>query len=119
MDTAQKKAVMEAHAKHEGDTGSPEVQVALLTAHIEGLTEHFKEHKKDFHSRTGLLKLVGRRRNLLNYLKKTDVQRYRALIENFGLRKWAAAGGCPPLPPHGPGRRRNAGRKPGREQHFK
>ena len=87
MDTDQKKAVMEAHAKHEGDTGSPEVQVALLTARIEGLTEHFKEHKKDFHSRTGLLKLVGRRRNLLNYLKKTDVQRYRVLIDKLGLRK--------------------------------
>jgi small subunit ribosomal protein S15 len=87
MDATKKKAVMEAHAKHEGDTGSPEVQVALLTARIEGLTEHFKEHKKDFHSRTGLLKLVGRRRNLLNYLKNTDIQRYRALIEKLGLRK--------------------------------
>ncbi len=79
--------VIDAHAKHEGDTGSPEVQVALLTARIEDLTGHFKEHKKDFHSRTGLLKLVGRRRNILNYLKKTDVQRYRALIEKLGLRK--------------------------------
>ena len=87
MDTAQKQAVITAHAKHEGDTGSPEVQIALLTARIEGLSGHFKEHKKDFHSRTGLLKLVGRRRNLLNYLKKTDVQRYRALIEKLGLRK--------------------------------
>ena len=87
MDAAQKKTVIEAHAKHEGDTGSPEVQVALLTARIEDLTGHFKEHKKDFHSRTGLLKLVGRRRNILNYLKKTDVQRYRALIEKLGLRK--------------------------------
>lgn len=87
MDAVKKKAVMSAHAKHEGDTGSPEVQVALLTARIEGLTEHFKEHKKDFHSRTGLLKLVGRRRNLLSYLKNTDVQRYRALIEKLGLRK--------------------------------
>jgi small subunit ribosomal protein S15 len=87
MDAVKKKAVMEAHAKHEGDTGSPEVQVALLTARIEGLTEHFKEHKKDFHSRTGLLKLVGRRRNLLNYLKNADVQRYRMLIEKLGLRK--------------------------------
>ena len=71
----------------QGDTGSPEVQVALLTARIEDLTGHFKEHKKDFHSRTGLLKLVGRRRNILNYLKKKDVQRYRALIEKLGLRK--------------------------------
>ena len=87
LDVAQKKAVIDAHAKHEGDTGSPEVQVALLTARIEDLTGHFKEHKKDFHSRTGLLKLVGRRRNILNYLKKTEVQRYRALIEKLGLRK--------------------------------
>ena len=87
MDAEAKKTVIEAHAKHEGDTGSPEVQVALLTARIEGLTWHFKEHKKDFHSRTGLLKLVGRRRNILNYLKKKDVQRYRALIEKLGLRK--------------------------------
>ena len=87
MDTEQKKGVMDAHARHEGDTGSPEVQVALLTARIEGLTGHFKEHKKDFHSRQGLLKLVGQRRKLLNYLKKTDIQRYRALIEKLGLRK--------------------------------
>ena len=87
MDVNQKKAVIDAHAKHEGDTGSPEVQVALLTARIEDLTGHFKEHKKDFHSRTGLLKLVGRRCNILNYLKKTDIQRYRALIEKLGLRK--------------------------------
>mgnify|MGYP000774790720 CR=1 FL=1 len=85
--TEQKKTVIDAHAKHEGDTGSPEVQVALLTARIEGLTGHFKVHKKDFHSRTGLLKLVGQRRKILNYLKKKDVQRYRALIEKLGLRK--------------------------------
>ena len=78
MDAEQKKVVIDAHAKHEGDTGSPEVQVALLTARIEGLTGHFKVHKKDFHSRTGLLKLVGQRRKLLNYLKKKDIQRYRA-----------------------------------------
>ncbi|MBO4311376.1 MAG: 30S ribosomal protein S15 [Desulfovibrionaceae bacterium] len=87
MDPEQKKSVIEAHAKHEGDTGSPEVQVALLTARIEGLTEHFKVHKKDFHSRQGLLKLVGQRRKLLNYLKSRDIQRYRALIEKLGLRK--------------------------------
>ena len=87
MDTEQKKAVIDAHAKHEGDTGSPEVQVALITARITYLTGHFKSHKKDFHSRQGLLKLVGKRRNLLNYLRKTDVQRYRALIEKLGLRK--------------------------------
>lgn len=87
MDASQKKAVIEAHAKHEGDTGSPEVQIALLTARIEGLTSHFKIHKKDFHSRTGLLKLVGQRRKLLKYLREKDVQRYRALIEKLGLRK--------------------------------
>ena len=87
MDAEQKKVVIDAQAKHEGDTGSPEVQVALLTARIEGLTGHFKVHKKDFHSRTGLLKLVGQRRKLLNYLKKKDIQRYRALIAKLGLRK--------------------------------
>lgn len=87
MDVEAKKTVIEAHARHEGDTGSPEVQVALLTARIEGLTDHFKVHKKDFHSRTGLLKLVGRRRKMLNYLKNKDIQRYRALIEKLGLRK--------------------------------
>lgn len=87
MDAEQKKAVIDAYAKHEGDTGSPEVQIALLTARIEGLTEHFKIHKKDFHSRTGLLKLVGHRRKLLNYLKNTDIQAYRSLIERLGLRK--------------------------------
>ncbi len=87
MDAEQKKVVIDSHAKHQGDTGSPEVQVALLTARIEGLTEHFKLHKKDFHSRTGLLKLVGQRRKILNYLKKKDVQRYRTLIGKLGLRK--------------------------------
>lgn len=87
LDVEQKKAVIDSHAKHEGDTGSPEVQIALLTARIQDLTGHFKEHKKDFHSRQGLLKLVGRRRNLLNYLRKTDVQRYRAILEKLGLRK--------------------------------
>ncbi|MEG6506310.1 30S ribosomal protein S15 [Nitratidesulfovibrio sp. D1] len=87
MDVDQKKGIIDVHAKHEGDTGSPEVQVALLTARIEQLTGHFKVHKKDFHSRTGLLKLVGQRRKLLKYLKNKDVQRYRALIEKLGLRK--------------------------------
>ncbi|MBD5607608.1 MAG: 30S ribosomal protein S15 [Desulfovibrio sp.] len=87
MDAKEKLEVIEKHAKHQGDTGSPEVQIALLTARIEGLTEHFKIHKKDFHSRTGLLKLVGHRRKLLNYLKTKDIQRYRALIEKLGLRK--------------------------------
>ena len=87
MNADQKKAVIDDYAKHEGDTGSPEVQVALLTARIEGLTSHFKVHKKDFHSRTGLLKLVGHRRKILNYLRKKDIQRYRSLIEKLGLRK--------------------------------
>ncbi|MDL2216242.1 30S ribosomal protein S15 [Desulfovibrio sp. OttesenSCG-928-M14] len=87
LDVEQKKTVIDEYAKHEGDTGSPEVQIALLTARIQDLTGHFKEHKKDFHSRQGLLKLVGRRRNLLNYLKKTDVQRYRSILERLGLRK--------------------------------
>ena len=82
-----KKELMDKYGKHEGDTGSPEVQIALLTARISELTGHFQTHKKDFHSRQGLLKLVGRRRNLLNYLRKTDVQRYRAIIEQLGLRK--------------------------------
>lgn len=83
----KKKEIMDKFGKHEGDTGSPEVQIALLTSRIIYLTEHFKTHKKDFHSRQGLLKLVGRRRNLLNYLRKTDVQRYRAILEQLGLRK--------------------------------
>ncbi len=87
MDPAYKKSIIEDYGKTAQDTGSPEVQVALLTKRIEGLTEHFKVHKKDFHSRTGLLKMVGRRRNILNYLKKKDIQRYRALIERLGLRK--------------------------------
>ncbi len=82
-----KTKVIEDYKLHDGDTGSPEVQVALLTERITYLTDHFKVHKKDFHSKTGLLKLVGQRRKLLNYLKKKDVQRYRELIERLGLRK--------------------------------
>lgn len=82
-----KTQVIETYKRHEGDTGSPEVQVALLTERITYLTEHFKVHKKDFHSKTGLLKLVGQRRKLLNYLKKKDIQRYRELIERLGIRK--------------------------------
>jgi small subunit ribosomal protein S15 len=82
-----KNQVIETYKRHEGDTGSPEVQVALLTERITYLTEHFKVHKKDFHSKTGLLKLVGQRRKLLNYLKNKDIQRYRELIERLGLRK--------------------------------
>ena len=82
-----KTKVIEDYKRHEGDTGSPEVQVALLTERITYLTEHFKVHKKDFHSKTGLLKLVGQRRKLLNYLKNKDIQRYRELIERLGIRK--------------------------------
>jgi len=82
-----KTKVIETFKLHEGDTGSPEVQVALLTERNTYLTEHFKVHKKDFHSRTGMQKLVGQRRKLLNYLKKKDIQRYRELIERLGIRK--------------------------------
>lgn len=82
-----KKEVIEKYKRHEADTGSPEVQVALLTNRIEYLTEHFKTHKKDHHSRRGLLKLVGQRRRLLNYLKNKDVHRYRSIIAELGLRK--------------------------------
>lgn len=87
MDVEQKKNVMVEYARHEGDTGSAEVQIALLTTRILSLTDHFKAHAKDFHSRTGLLRMVGQRRNLLNYLKKKDIQRYRAIVEKLGLRK--------------------------------
>lgn len=83
----QKQEVIKEHAKREGDTGSPEVQIALLTARINGLTDHFQKHQKDFAGRRGLLKMVGRRRNLLNYLRKKDIERYRAVIESLGLRK--------------------------------
>ncbi len=78
---------MTEYATHEGDTGSPEVQVAMLSRRIKDLTEHLKEHKHDHHSRRGLLLLVGQRRRLLNYLKKTDINRYRSLIERLGLRR--------------------------------
>ena len=82
-----KQNIIESARVHDTDTGSPEVQVALLTARINHLTEHLKEHKNDHHSRRGLLKMVGRRRNLLAYLKKKDIERYRALITKLGLRK--------------------------------
>ena len=82
-----KQAIIKEYARTEGDTGSPEVQVAVLTARIEELTEHLKVHHKDHHSRRGLLKMVGQRRGLLDYLKKTDIERYRALIEKLGIRK--------------------------------
>lgn len=84
---AEKTAVIEANKTHEGDTGSPEVQIAVLTKRIKDLTEHLKVHKKDHHSNRGLLKMVGHRHNLLVYLKKKDINRYRALIEKLGLRK--------------------------------
>ena len=83
----KKQAIMKEYARTEGDTGSPEVQVAVLTARIAELTAHLKEHPKDHHSRRGLLKLVGRRRRLLAYLKNIDIERYRSLIERLGLRK--------------------------------
>ena len=83
----RKQSIIKEYARTEGDTGSPEVQVAVLTARIQELTEHLKEHPKDHHSRRGMLKMVGQRRGLLAYLKKTDIERYRALIERLGLRK--------------------------------
>ena len=83
----QKKVVIDGHKVHDKDTGSPEVQVALLTERIAYLTEHFKTHKKDHHSRRGLLILVGRRRRLLKYVKSKDLNRYRELIEKLGLRR--------------------------------
>jgi len=85
--TDQKKELIEQFKRHESDTGSPEVQVGLLTHRIQYLTEHLKVHKKDHHSRRGLLMLVGRRRRLLNYVKSKDVKRYRAIIEDLGLRR--------------------------------
>ena len=87
MTTEDKSEVIENYKQHDGDTGSPEVQIALLTSRIVYLTEHFKIHKKDFHSKTGLLKMVGQRRKLLNYLKKNDVQRYRDILKRLELRK--------------------------------
>ena len=87
LDTSVKKEIIAEHATGEGDTGSPEVQVALLTRRINELTEHLKVHKHDHHSRRGLLLLVGRRRRLLKYLQNTDITRYRALIQKLGLRR--------------------------------
>ena len=83
----KKQAIIAEYARTPGDTGSPEVQVAVLTARIQELTEHLKEHPKDNHSRRGMFKMVGQRRGLLNYLKEKDIERYRALIEKLGLRK--------------------------------
>ena len=82
-----KKSIIEQYATHEGDTGSPEVQIAILTYRINNLTEHLRSNNKDHHSRRGLLKMVGHRRNLLNYLMNTDIERYRAIIGKLGIRK--------------------------------
>ena len=87
MTNAEKQAIIAQYATHEGDTGSPEVQIALLTFRINSLTEHLKVNKKDHHSRRGLLKMVGHRRTLLCYLQKVDINRYRAIIEKLNLRK--------------------------------
>jgi small subunit ribosomal protein S15 len=87
LDQAQKKTIMTEYATVEGDTGSPEVQVAMLSKRIADLTEHLKTHKHDHHTRRGLLGMVGRRRRLLKYLEKTDIARYRSLIERLGLRR--------------------------------
>ena len=83
----EKTAVIEANRTHENDTGSPEVQIAILTRRINDLTEHLKSHKNDHHSRRGLLKMVGHRRNLLNYLSNKDIERYRSIIVKLGIRK--------------------------------
>lgn len=84
---AEKEAIIKEYATHEGDTGSPEVQIAILTRRINDLTEHLKINKNDHHSRRGLLKMVGKRKGLLNYLIKTDVERYRSIIARLGIRK--------------------------------
>jgi len=85
--TERKTEIIESHARHEGDTGSAEVQIALLTERINHLTQHLRTHRKDHHSRRGLLMMVGQRRRQLAYLNKTDVERYRAIVANLGLRK--------------------------------
>ena len=87
LDAQTKKAIIDEYATHPGDTGSPEVQIAILTTRIKELTEHLKEHKHDHHSRRGLLLLVGQRRRLLGYLSEVDINRYRSLIERLGLRR--------------------------------
>lgn len=83
----EKQQIIQQYAKHEGDTGSAEVQIAILTKRINDLTNHLRTHKKDHHSSRGLLKMVGQRRNLLKYLTKTDIERYRSIIEKLGIRK--------------------------------
>ena len=87
LDQAKKQAIIAKYQMHEGDTGSPEVQIALLTERINYLTEHLKEHKKDYHSQRGLLKMVGRRRGLLNYLRRKSPERYQEIVNKLGLRK--------------------------------
>jgi small subunit ribosomal protein S15 len=87
LDATKKTEIIKAYATHEGDTGSPEVQIAVLTERIKELTEHLKDHKHDHHSRRGLLLLVGQRRRLLGYLQNVEIERYRALIERLGLRR--------------------------------
>ena len=87
MDKEQKTGIIESYRVHESDTGSPEVQIAILTEKINHLNEHLKIHKKDHHSRRGLLMMVGKRRGLLNYLKKKDIERYREIVSKLGLRK--------------------------------
>lgn len=87
LDKAIKQEIIDTHARHEGDTGSPEVQIAILTRRINDLTGHLKTHKKDHHSRKGLFMMIGQRRGLLNYLMKEDIQRYRDLIAKLGIRK--------------------------------
>ena len=82
-----KQEIINTYARHEGDTGSPEVQIAVLTKRINDLTDHLRTHNKDHHSRRGLLKMVGQRRNLLNYLMKVDIERYRSIIAKLGIRK--------------------------------
>ena len=94
LDAAAKQKIMTEYATGDGDTGSPEVQVALLSRRISDLTEHMKQHKHDFHTQRGLLLLVGRRRRMLRYLESTDVQRYRTLIERLGLAPVASQPNC-------------------------
>ena len=87
MTKDEKQAIISQYATHEGDTGSPEVQIAVLTSRINTLTEHLKQNKKDFHSRRGLQTMIGHRRNLLNYLQNNDIERYRAIVSKLGLRR--------------------------------
>ncbi len=87
MTKDEKQAIISQYATHEGDTGSPEVQIAVLTSRINTLTEHLKLNKKDFHSRRGLQQMIGHRRNLLNYLQNNDIERYRAIVSKLGLRR--------------------------------